>query len=352
MAVQPVGELIDDKVWHVDVDFAGQFDETSAEVELTCLPREVERVNGDAVTAESGAWIKGLETERFGLCCVDDLVDVDAHTHTQLLELVHQCDVHAAVDVLEQLGHLSHGGAADRHHAPEDGAVKGASKFGGNGAASAHNLGNIVPGNRIITGVFALGRKGHVDTAGVRRARDPQAAGVASFKQRYHDFFGSAGIGRAFEDDELAVAQVWRNRHYRAGHIAQVRLVILVQGCRDADDDGVHLVNLGVVRRRVEAGLLRFLNHLREDTNNVGAASVERGDFVCGNVEAVHAEALAREQQRQRQAHIAHANDAHTGLTRFDLLLQGIQSARDCDGHFSIVEPETTAAEDRGPVVC
>ena len=80
------------------------------EVELFGLPGEIEGVNGDAVTAEAGAGIKGLEAEGLGLGGVDDLVNVDAHSHAELLELIYEGDVDAAVDVFQQLGHFRDGG--------------------------------------------------------------------------------------------------------------------------------------------------------------------------------------------------------------------------------------------------
>jgi hypothetical protein len=54
------------------------------------LPGEIEGVDGDAVAAEAGAGIEGLEAEGLGLGGVDDFVDVDAHAHAELLELVDQ----------------------------------------------------------------------------------------------------------------------------------------------------------------------------------------------------------------------------------------------------------------------
>ena len=76
------------------------------------------------MAAEAGAGIKGLEAEGLGFGCVDDLVDVDAHAHAELLELVDQGDVDAAVDVFEELGHLRDGGTADGDDAAEDAAVE------------------------------------------------------------------------------------------------------------------------------------------------------------------------------------------------------------------------------------
>ncbi len=58
------------------------------------------------MSADAGARVEGLEAERLGGRRLDHLPDIDAHGFADLLELVDQRDVHAAVDIFEQLGHL------------------------------------------------------------------------------------------------------------------------------------------------------------------------------------------------------------------------------------------------------
>ena len=95
---------------------------------------------------------------------------------------------------------------------------------------------------------------------------------VALFEDRNHDFFGGAGIGRAFEHYKLAGAQVRRDGFGRVRDVAEVGLVILVQRGRDADDDGVHLGQLGIVRGGFEALGAGLLNFAGQDADNVGTA--------------------------------------------------------------------------------
>ena len=169
--VEAGGDLLDHEVGHGGVDFAGQLDEAGAEVELLGLPGEIKGIDGDAVAAQPGAGIEGLEAEGLGFGRVDDLVDVDAHPHAELLQLVDQRDIDAAVDVFQQLGHLRHRGAADRHHAAEDGAVHGRGQLGGRRAAAAHDLGNVVAGHACrCRGLRAPGEKATC-TPGSSRAR-------------------------------------------------------------------------------------------------------------------------------------------------------------------------------------
>ena len=77
------------------------------------------------MAAEAGTGIEGLKAEGLGFGGVDDFVDVDAHLHAELLELIDQGDVDAAIDVFKELGHLGDGGRADWNDFAEDAAVHG-----------------------------------------------------------------------------------------------------------------------------------------------------------------------------------------------------------------------------------
>ena len=324
-------EILDDEIRHGDVDFAGQLDEAGAEVELAGLPGEIEGVDGNAVAAQAGAGIESLEAKGLGFGGVDDLVDIDAHAHAELLELVDQGDVDAAVDVFEELGHLGDGGAADGNGAAEDGAVHGGGQFAGFGAASADDLGNVVAGDGFVAGIFALGREGDVDAGLAGGAGDLEAAAVAGFEQGDDDFFGGAGIGGAFKDDQLALVDVGRDGLDGAGDVAEVGFVVIVERGGDADDDGVHGLDLRVIGGGAEAGLLRFLDGFRQDADDVGAAGVESADLVLRDVEASDAKALVAEEQGEGQADIAHADDSDAGVASFQLLLQFSKRCR-CGG--------------------
>ena len=324
---------VDDEVRHVGVDGAGQLDEAGVEVEFLGLPGEIEGVDGDAVAAEAGAGIEGLEAEGLGFGGVDDFVDVDVHAHAELLELVDQGDVDAAVDVFKQLGHLRDRGAADLDDAAEDGAVEGRGELRGYRAAAADHLGDVVAGDGVVARVFALGREGDVDAGLAGGARHFEAQRVAGLEHGDHDFVGGAGVGGALEDDQLVLMNVGGDGGDGAGDVAEVGLVVLVERRGDADDDRVHVGDLGVVRGGAEAGFLRFLNGGGKDAHDVGAAGVELGDLVGGDIEAGYLEALAAEQQGQGQADIAHADDSDAGFTGFDLLLELGQGIQGCSGH-------------------
>ena len=101
---------------HGHVHFAGELDEARGDAVLARLPRQVERVERNAVTAEPGAGVEAHEPEGLGLGGVEHVPHVDAHAVVDDLELVHERDVHGAEDVLGELGRF---GGARRAHADD-----------------------------------------------------------------------------------------------------------------------------------------------------------------------------------------------------------------------------------------
>ena len=87
----------------------------------TRLPREVGRVERDAVTADPGARVERHEPERLGGGRLDDLPGVDALLGAERGELVDERDVDHAEGVLEQLRHLGRTAPRDRVDVVDDG---------------------------------------------------------------------------------------------------------------------------------------------------------------------------------------------------------------------------------------
>src|SRR5260370_24940858 len=89
---------------HGSVDLTGQLDEACMTIKFPCLPGQVERVDRNAVPAQAGPGIERHETKRLSLCCFNNLPDVDSHRSIDELQLVYQGNVHAAEDILQELG--------------------------------------------------------------------------------------------------------------------------------------------------------------------------------------------------------------------------------------------------------
>src|SRR5579871_1414934 len=93
---------------HGFIYFSCQFDESGVEVVLLGLPTEIEGIDWNAVTAKAGARIERMKAEGFCGCGVDYFPDIDSHSQGKQLELIHQRDVDAAINILEQFRHLCH----------------------------------------------------------------------------------------------------------------------------------------------------------------------------------------------------------------------------------------------------
>src|ERR1700730_4381946 len=116
MIVEGRGDGIHYVVRHGDVNFTGQFDEARCEIIFARLPGKIEWIHGNAVSAESWARIERHEAEGLGGGSVDNFPDIHAHTQAEHLEFVDQCDVDAAKDIFQELGHFRSARGADRDH--------------------------------------------------------------------------------------------------------------------------------------------------------------------------------------------------------------------------------------------
>src|SRR5215468_1280487 len=105
MLVQRIGDALHYEPRHALVDVSGELDEAGIEPVHLRLPREIERIDGDAVASEPWPRVKGHEAERLRLRRLDDLPDVDLERTAHERDLVDQADVDAPEGVLEQLHH-------------------------------------------------------------------------------------------------------------------------------------------------------------------------------------------------------------------------------------------------------
>src|SRR5688572_13978052 len=101
---------------HGAIDLPRQLDEARFEADLLDLPREVERVDGNAVAPEAGTRIERHEAKWLRGCGLYDFPDTDAQPIAHHGQLVDHADVHGAERVLEQLHHLRYFGRTHFHH--------------------------------------------------------------------------------------------------------------------------------------------------------------------------------------------------------------------------------------------
>ena len=154
-----------------------------------------------------------------------------------------------------------------------------------------------------------------------------QSALVLLLENRQHDFFRGAGIRCTLKNHQLAGLEMGREGVRRIGDEAEVGFVIFVERSGDADDDGVHGIQAGVVGGGGKALRLGGADFFFGDAVDVRLALGEDVDLTLIDVEAGDGKLLRAEQQGQRQSHIAQADDADLRLALLDLVLEWIRFA-------------------------
>ena len=194
------------------------------EAVLPRLPAEVIGVQGDAVAPQAGAGIEGLEAVGLGLGGVDDLPDVDAHTVAENGQLVDQADVDVAVGVFQNLLHLRHRRGGNRGDVPvQNGPVDHGDDLHGVLSNGAHDLGGVAGLIDEVARIDALGGEAQVKVL-------PALEAAALLQDGLQELFRGAGVGGGLQDDDGAPGQVLGNGDGGVPDIADVGLLVLVQG--------------------------------------------------------------------------------------------------------------------------
>ena len=231
--VQHLADLADPEERHLGVELAGQVDEPRLVVEAPHLPREVVRIDRDAVAADARAGSEFHEAERLGGRGVDHF----PHVHAQLVaddgHFVDQADVHAAEGVLQQLHQL---GGLDRRHLHDlldRRLVERGHDAGAVGGDAAHDLRRVagVPGR--VARIDALGAEGEEE---ILAHLEP-----GLLERRLHHFARGPRIRGALEHDRLPGPERGLDRLGGGHDEAHVRILELGERRRHADRDRVRL---------------------------------------------------------------------------------------------------------------
>src|SRR5687767_839386 len=113
LGVERLGDSLDDERGHLAVDLTREIDEARLVVEGAHLPREIVRIERNAVSADSRSGGELHEAERLGRRGVDDFPHIYSELVADDLHLVDETDVHRPEGILEKLHELSGLGARD-----------------------------------------------------------------------------------------------------------------------------------------------------------------------------------------------------------------------------------------------
>jgi hypothetical protein len=231
--VQCILHLLHPIARHLGIDLACQIDKPRSVVQHFQFPRQVERIDRDTMPAQTRSRRKFHKPERLGRCGIDYLPHIQPEFVAHEQHFIHQPDVDGTEGVFEQLDHLRYFRAAHRHHAFNRRFVQRARRFQAGRGYSAHDLRRIPRCPVDTTRIDPFGRKCQEIIHS-----DRQAAGFEAWQD---NLAGGAGVGGAFQDDQLTGAQPVRNllgdRHDRR----DVGIACFAQRSRHADADRIQV---------------------------------------------------------------------------------------------------------------
>ena len=211
MIVESRGDGVHDVIGHGGVDFAGQLDEARGEIEFARLPGKIIRIDGDAVSAKAGAGVEGHEAEGLGRGA-----SMTSQMSIPMRRLSIFSSLTSAMLTQRKMFSSSLAISAARveltgNDARDNLRVKPLRGAAARRIYAADDFGNLRQAKLFVAGIFAFGRKGEKEIArDIFRFRGGSDGAVqaALFEDGQHKLFGGAGIGRGFENDQLAPLQM------------------------------------------------------------------------------------------------------------------------------------------------
>ena len=254
------------------------------------------------MSAHAGSRAEGHEPEGLGGRSVDDLPDVQSHPLTQQRELVHQCDVDVAKDVLQQLRELGGVGRGELVDGVVDAPKQPCRAGSRSGRQPADESGHVPSG---------AGRVARVDALRCKREIEVSVGAQAGFLEgRAEGARRGSRVGGRLQNDELASSKAASDQPSRT----QDRPEVGILGVRDrgwhANHEDVRLRKVGDVgggdRQPVAQ---RVRQAVAIDVVDGRVPGIELVDAPPVRVDPGDVESGLRECQRERQAHITEPDD-------------------------------------------
>src|SRR5262249_6428778 len=144
---------------HGRIDLTGQLNEARVDAEMPRCPRQIERVNRNAVATQSWSRIERLKTKRLGLGRRNDFPNVDIHGIKYDLELVNQGNMNSRIGILKYFASLRPLIVADGDHENNRPLVKCNRQLATIAVHAANDFGDIARGVLGIARVFPFWTK-------------------------------------------------------------------------------------------------------------------------------------------------------------------------------------------------
>ena len=150
---------------------------------------------------QSGAGVVRNKAERLGGSCVNYLVDINAHAVRDQLHFIDQANVDRAVNILEELRHLSGSGRTDRYCAINNLVIECLTSLQATRGDPTNEFGNSLRIEILVARILTLWR---INQGEIFTNLQP-----LRFDTRKQLFFGSSGIGCALQRHDLTTTQEW-----------------------------------------------------------------------------------------------------------------------------------------------
>jgi hypothetical protein len=215
------------------------------------------------------------------------------------------------VDVFQELGQFRDLGGGHRHDLIDGCRVKLLAHGETFGRGAADHFRDRARLEIRVAGILAFRRVDQVEILPDRQ--------VPLEDEGLDDLVRRAGIGGAFQRQQLARAQMGRDLLHRADDEGQVGFAMLAERRGHADDDRVHLADPAELGGCLETGFGHRRDAGAGDVADRAAALVQRGNPIGVDVESENTKAGIAEAQRQGNADIAEPDYADDGFSRRQL---------------------------------
>ncbi len=304
--VQPELDAPHDVGRHALVDVVGGDDEPGGHPELALdAPRQVRRVDREAMSADARTGAERREAERLRRGGVDRLPDVDAKRVGMDGQLVDEGDVHVAERVLEQLGQLRHPRRADGNGPLDEPPVerfdcgKARRRQAGDDLRDANQRPLAVPR------IDALWRVTDVEV-------DAGLQAGCRFERWREQLVGRARVSGRLQHDQAPGPNAWADLFGRVPDRRQIGHPV-GERRRDRDDGDIELAEVDGVGGRVIATRGHGSFDLDVgDIAHVRPAAAQLLHLACVDVVGRGDVADLNGSQRKRQPHVALADDEHS----------------------------------------
>src|SRR5439155_16723677 len=265
---------------HGCVDLTGQFDEPRVLSVLPRLPREIKRIDRDAMPSKTRTGIERHETKGFGSGSLDHLPNIDPHRGIDHFEFVDQGYVDAAKRIFKQLARLRHATGRDRNYSFDRHRVERLGSFQTRRSITSHHFRYRRHLAVRITWILPLRRERQMKI-------DTGLETGPSLQYSTQVFVGRPRIGSGLQYHQDAPYEMRRDRFARLDDKRNVWFPVLIQRRGHTNDHSFDLFDPAeVVRSGKSLCLDRRHDRFRRDMFDVTSSLIQRFHLGAINLQA------------------------------------------------------------------